>query len=165
LEIDPDHPAIAVPRVLALLEFRRVDEAEAALAALDDAAPTDGFRADAQRRTEQLRARLCVANAALVFEANDPSSAEVLYRDCVDAYPSDPLVVLAVVDFYAAVERAEHGLELLRRAFRDSRSKALGWQLTQRARRRADDRARDGWRASLARGGPTPRASGTLAQP
>jgi predicted Zn-dependent protease len=129
-ELDPDNPAILVPRVLALLEFNRVDEAEAAL----DASKLV-VESGEEQVLEKTQARLCLTNAGFALDNGDQKNAEVMFADCLDAYPADPLVVLAVVDFYDSTDEQERATDLLRRTFEDTRSTEFGHALLQRARR------------------------------
>jgi len=130
-ELDPLNPAIFVPRVLVLLEFDRFDEAEAALDAVEPMSEPD----EGQVLEETTQARLCLTNAGFAFENGDRKSAEVMFADCLDAYPADPLVVLRAVDFYDALDEQERATDLLRRTFEDTRSTEFGSALSQRARR------------------------------
>ena len=134
VELDPDNPAIWVPRVLVLLEFERVDEAEAVLDAGEYAVETTE-----EQTVEETQARLCLTNAGFALDNGDQKNAEVLFSDCLDAYPTDPLVVLAVVDFYDSTDEQERATDLLRQTFEDTRSKEFGHALLQRARRLGDE--------------------------
>jgi len=132
IELDPDHPAILVPRVLALLALERVDEAEAVLDATERESDT-AERPDG----EEIQARLCLTDAALASDRGDDKSAEVMYADCLDAYPAAPLVVLQVADFYDSIGRPEHATALLRRTFEETRAARFGWALARRFHNRA----------------------------
>jgi predicted Zn-dependent protease len=134
LELDVDDLEILVPRVLVLLEFARADEAEAVLEA-------DGRALETPEEPvgEATQARLCLTNAAFAVENGDPKSAEVMYADCLDAYPANPLVVLQVVDFYDAIDQQERATELLRRAFEETRAVHFGYALSRRVRQRSDE--------------------------
>jgi predicted Zn-dependent protease len=134
VELDPDNLAILVPRVLVLLEFERVDEAEAALDAGKQAVETTE-----DQLGEEIQARLCLTNAAFAFENGDRKSAEVMYADCLDAYPTHQLVVLHVVDFYDAIGEQERAMALLRRTFEETRSPLFGYELSRRVRRLDDE--------------------------
>jgi len=129
-ELDPDNPAILVPRVLALLEFNRIDEAESALDASKQV-----VEFGEEPVLEKTHARLCLTNAGFALDNGDQKSAEVLFADCLDAYPTDPLVVLTVVDFYDSTDEQERATDLLRQTFEDTRSTEFGHALLQRARR------------------------------
>jgi predicted Zn-dependent protease len=133
VQLDSDNPAILIPRVLALLEFDRVDEAEAALAGSEHSAEAGGEQA-----SEETQARLCLANAAFAFDDGDQKSAEVIYADCLDAYPNEPLVVLHGVDFYDAIGEPERATALLRRTFEETRATEFGYALLQRVMRSSD---------------------------
>ena len=133
VELDPGNLAILVPRVLVLLEFERVDEAEAALDAGRHAVETVEDQVG-----EETQARLCLTNAAFAFENGDHKSAEVMYADCLDAYPTQQLVVLQVVDFYDAIGQQERATALLRRTFEETRATQFGYALSRRVRRLGD---------------------------
>jgi predicted Zn-dependent protease len=137
-ELDPDNPAIFVPRVLALLEFDRVDEAESAL---DASVPV--MESGEVLVPEKTQARLCLANAGFALENGDRKSAEVLFSDCLDAYPTDLRVVLAAVDFYDSTGEQERATDLLRQGFEDTQSKEFGHALLQRVRRLGDEERRN----------------------
>ena len=134
VELDPDNLAILVPRVLVLLEFERVDEAEAALDAGRHAVETVE-----DQLGEEIQARLCLTNASFAVENGDQKSAEVMYADCLDAYPTQQLVVLQVVDFYDAIGQQERATVLLRRAFEETGATHFGYALSRRVRRLGDE--------------------------
>jgi len=134
LEIDPENLAILVPRVLVLIEFDRFDEAEAAL----DASKPKSEPGE-EPLLEETQARLCLTNADFAFANGDEKNAEVLFADCLDAYPTDPLVVLTAVDFYDAIDEQERATDLLRRTFEDTGSTEFGHALVRRARRLGDE--------------------------
>ncbi len=134
VELDPDNPAIWVPRVLVLLEFERVDEAEAVLDAGEYAVETTE-----EQTVEETQARLCLTSAAFAVENGDHKSAEVMYADCLDAYPADQLVVFQAVDFYDAIGQQERATALLRRIFEETRSVRFGYALSRRVRQLGDE--------------------------
>jgi predicted Zn-dependent protease len=133
VELGPDNPAILIPRVLVLLEFDRVDEAEAAL---DAGMGTE--EATELQQGEEIQARLCLTNAAFSFKNEDYKSAEVMYADCLDAYSTHPLVVLQLVDFYDAIGQQERATALLRRSFEETRAMRFGYALSRRVRKLGD---------------------------
>jgi predicted Zn-dependent protease len=134
VELDSDNLAILVPRVLVLLEFERVDEAEAALnAGKHTVEPTK------EQVGEEIQAKLCLTNAAFAVTNGDHKSAEVLYADCLDAYPTHQLVVLHAVDFYDAIGQQERATVLLRRTFEETRATYFGHALARRVRKLGDE--------------------------
>jgi len=143
LEIEPENRAILVPRVLVLIEFDRFDEAEAALDAGNPKAEPGE-----EPLLEETQARLCLTNADFAFDNGDAKNAEVLFADCLDAYPTDPLVVLTAVDFYDAIDEQERATDLLRRTFEDTGSTEFGHVLVRRARRLGNERPHDSPRSS-----------------
>jgi predicted Zn-dependent protease len=134
VELDPDNPAILVPRVLVLLEFERVDEAESALDAGKHAVDTTE-----EQMIEEAQARLCLTNAAFAVANGDHKSAEVMYADCLDAYPTHQLVVFQAVDFYDAIGQQERATALLRQIFEETRATHFGYALSRRVRRLGDE--------------------------
>jgi predicted Zn-dependent protease len=128
--LDPDNPAILIPRVLALLEFERVDEAEAVLGAGEYAVETTE-----EQMVEETQARLCLTNAAFAVANGDHKSAEVMYADCLDAYPTHQFVVFQAVDFYDAIGQQGRATALLRQVFEETRAAHFGYALSKRVRR------------------------------
>jgi predicted Zn-dependent protease len=134
VELDPANPAILVPRVLVLLEFERVDESEAVLdAGKHMVEPTE------EQASEETQAKLCLTNAAFAVANGDHKSAEVMYADCLDAYPTHQLVVLHAVDFFDAIGQQERATALLRRTFEETRATHFGYALVRRVRRLGDE--------------------------
>ena len=131
--LDPDHPAILVPRVLTLLEFERIDEAEAALDADKRALGNTKNQLD-----EEIQATLCLTNAGFALEGGDRKSAEVMYAECLAAYPTQKLTVLQAVEFYDAIGQPERATALLRRTFEETRETHFGFELVRRVRRLGD---------------------------
>jgi predicted Zn-dependent protease len=134
VELDSGNSAILVPRVLVLLEFERVDEAEAALDAGKHAAEFAEEQAG-----EKIQAKLCLANAGFAVANGDDKSAEVMYADCLDAYPTDQLVVLRAVEFFDAIGQQERATALLRRTFEGTRAMHFGHALARRVRKLRDE--------------------------
>jgi len=144
LELDPDNLAILVPRVLVLIEFNRIDEAEAALDASNQK-----LESGEEQVLEETQARLCLTNADFAFDNGDQKNAEVMFADCLDAYPTDPLVVLTVVDFYDAIDEQERATDLLRRTFEDTRSTEFGHALSRRTRQLRKEERHDSPRPAI----------------
>jgi len=136
--LEPENPALWIPRVLALLAFDRFDEAEAVLKSGPHAAELGEEPA-----SERILARLCLANAGFAVDDGDEKSAEVIYADCLDAYPTDSRVVLSSVGFYDAIGEPERATALLRRSFEETRMKEFGFALSRRMRRLSEGARRD----------------------
>lgn len=144
VELDPNDPATLVPRVLVLLEFNRAAEAEAVLEASEQM-----LKPGEELALEKTQARLCLTNAAYAFDKGDLKSAEVMFADCLDAYPADPLVVLTAVEFYDTIDEQERSTELLRRTFEETRSTEFGRALLRRTRRLNNQNRLDSLRSSM----------------
>jgi predicted Zn-dependent protease len=137
VELDSDNPAILVPRVLVLLEFKRVDEAEAALdTGKHTAEPAE------EQEDEEIQAKLCLTNAAFAVANGDHKSAEAIYADCLGAYPAHHLVVLHAVDFYDTIGQQERATALLRRTFEETHEPHFGYALVRRVRQLNDEERR-----------------------
>jgi tetratricopeptide (TPR) repeat protein len=136
--LEPGNPALWIPRILALLAFDRFDEAEAVLKTGQHAAELGEEPA-----SERIQARLCLANAGFAVDDGDEKSAEVIYADCLDAYPMDSHVVLSSVGFYDAIGEPERATALLRRTFEETRMKDFGYALSRRMRRLREGARRD----------------------
>jgi predicted Zn-dependent protease len=134
VELDSDNPAILVPRVLVLLEFERIDEAEAVL----DAGKHMVEPAE-EPLGEEIQVKLCLTNAAFAVANGDHKSAEVMYADCLDAYPTHQLVVLRAVNFYDAIGQPVRATALLRRTFEETRATYFGYALARRVRQLGDE--------------------------
>jgi len=109
LELDPDNVDALVPRTVALLGLDRIEEAAVALEELE-------------RRFEEAdlglesTARYCAARAIFAREKGDTETAERLYGECLERFPTSVLVVDAAVDFYDERRRPDRAIEILREA-------------------------------------------------
>ncbi len=134
VELDSENPAILVPRVLVLLEFERIDEAEAVLnAGKHMVEPAE------EPLGEEIQVKLCLTNAAFAVANGDHKSAEVMYADCLDAYPTHQLVAFQTVDFYDAIGQQGRATALLRQVFEETRAAHFGYALSRRVRRLGDE--------------------------
>jgi tetratricopeptide (TPR) repeat protein len=115
VEIDPGNLNGLVPRVLALIELDRIDEAEQALVTANEIlAATD------RELGPSVKGRLCVANAMFALEKGDLEHASELYEECLETYPADRLVILEAVDYFDQLNDPERATETLRQAFEQS---------------------------------------------
>jgi predicted Zn-dependent protease len=88
---------------------------------------------------EEIQAKLCLTNAAFAVANGDDKSAEVIYADCLGAYPARQLVVLHAVNFYDTIDQQERATALLRRTFEETRATNFGYALARRMRRLGDE--------------------------
>jgi predicted Zn-dependent protease len=88
---------------------------------------------------EEIQVKLCLTNAAFAVANGDHKSAEVMYADCLDAYPTHQLVVLRAVDFYDAIGQPVRATALLRRTFEETRAAYFGYALARRQRQLGDE--------------------------
>jgi len=127
LALDPDNVQALIPRALALIQLSRVEEAREALKlASEKMGSTDKAVSDS------MRGRLCIANGMFALEDGDQEAAEVIYADCIEAYPTNDLVVPEAVSFYDKIEKPERATEVLEHAFEESRSAYFRSALAQR---------------------------------
>lgn len=158
LELDPQNLQVLVPRVIALIGLERIDEAEAALEGAKQAVETSE-----REVSESVRGRLCVANGLFAFEKGEPERAEAQYASCLEAYPTNPLVVGQAVEFYDKLGQSERATETLRQAFEESRDGQFRNALAQRMGRLGDDEEHERLLRAEAEERPTPTAWFTLA--
>jgi len=128
LELDPDKVEAYEPRILALLDLGRLDEASESLA-------------EAGRRLVELDASgrvlawHCSTTAAFEQESGKLEQARETWAKCLDAYPSDLGVLSDAVNFYDGQGEPEHSLEILRNALAKApNSRSLRVALSQRLR-------------------------------
>ena len=104
IEVNPDDIQGALIRVAALIDLKRLDEAEAAHIRLKELA------ADAVN--PELSARSCGLLANFHRRNKNPEAAEKEYEECLEAYPSNQLVMDWAADFYISTERPERAVEI-----------------------------------------------------
>jgi len=95
LELDPGNPDGLIARATALLALERTEEAQEALGDVVEAAAESSFGA-------QDRARFCTARAVFAQEKNELEEAEAIHRECLEKYPTSPVVVRSAMDFFLA---------------------------------------------------------------
>jgi hypothetical protein len=88
---------------------------------------------------EEIQAKLCLTNAAFAVANGDHKSAEVMYADCLGAYPTHQLVVLTAIDFFDAIGQQVRATALLRRTFEETRAMHFGYALARRVRQLGDE--------------------------
>jgi tetratricopeptide (TPR) repeat protein len=132
LELNPDTLEAFEPRILALLDLGRLEEASEALA-------------EAGRRLVELEAREgvlawhCSTTAAFEQESGDLERARETWIACLDAHPTDPEVLSSAMNFYDAQGEPGRALEVLRAAFAGApTSRTLRVALSQRLRLTGD---------------------------
>jgi tetratricopeptide (TPR) repeat protein len=113
LELEPDHLDLALLRTQALLVLKRFDEVEEALAELQ-------ARFEAEDPSGARAARLCVTQAVFAAEKGELETAAGLHRDCAERFPSDPLAVQNVVEFFTTTGEFEEVTQVLSRAISES---------------------------------------------
>jgi tetratricopeptide (TPR) repeat protein len=110
LELNPDRIEAFEPRILALLELGRLEEASAALAEA-------GRRLRELGTSEAVLAWHCSTTAAFEQESGDLEQARETWIACLDAHPTNLEVVSDATSFYDAQGEPERSLEVLRAAF------------------------------------------------
>ena len=128
LELDPDTLEAFEPRILALLDLGRLEEASEALA-------------EAGRRLVELEAARtvlawhCSTTAAFEQESGDLERARETWIACLDAHPTDLEVLSSAMSFYDAQGEPDRSLEVLRAALAGApASRFLRVALSQRLR-------------------------------
>lgn len=106
-----DHRA-ALLRGSALIDLKRVEEAEEAFRALAE-------QADASGNVENA-ARKCAALATFYRSQKDVESARDTYTKCFEKYPTHPLLQQWVADFYVDIGEPELAIEVWRTAVKST---------------------------------------------
>jgi tetratricopeptide (TPR) repeat protein len=109
LELDPSKVEAFEPRILALLDLGRFEEASEALAEA-------GRRLREFGTGDAVLAWHCSTTAAFEQEGGDLERARETWIACLDAHPTNSEVVSSATDFYDAQGELERSLEVLRAA-------------------------------------------------
>ncbi len=109
LALDPENAGALVPKVVALLGLQRVDEAAAQLDALE------GTHSDAALGLRGSPA-LCAARASFAKEKGEVEEAGKRFDECLEAFPSEGLVVGEAIGFFDANGRQARSEEILQKA-------------------------------------------------
>jgi len=125
-ELEPDTLEAYTPRILALLDLGRLEEASAALAEA-------GRRLVELEADEGFLAWHCSTTAAFEQESGDFEQARETWLACLDAHPADGEVVSSAMRFYDEQGEPGRALEVLRAALAATpASRALRVALSQR---------------------------------
>jgi tetratricopeptide (TPR) repeat protein len=135
LELDPENQGAMVPKVAALLALERVDEATAALDALERRYSDESLGLHGSPT-------LCTARATFAKERGDLETAEKRFAECIEHFPSDATVLRESVAFFDAIGRADRSEEILKAAL-DKAPNAFGYRAALVARYRNAGREAD----------------------
>jgi tetratricopeptide (TPR) repeat protein len=129
LELDPDNIPVLVPRVTALIASDQIDEAEKAIE--DAREKLDNTSEDVG---SSFQAMLCVARGLFAHEKGEPEVAEAQYKECLERFPVDPLVVQGAANYYEMLGQRERAIEILEKALEQSgnsvfRSALAAWMM------------------------------------
>jgi tetratricopeptide (TPR) repeat protein len=113
LALDPDELEAVVPRAQALLGLGRVEEAGEALEDL-------ARRFDEQSLELEGGARYCTARASFAKEKGEPETADQIYGECLERYPTSEVLVQDAIAFYDAEQRFYRAIEILRAALKEA---------------------------------------------
>jgi tetratricopeptide (TPR) repeat protein len=109
LELDPDDEGVLAPRAVALLALGRVEEAGAAIEALEERFRDDSLGLHGS-------AGYCAARASFAKEKGELDLATERYDTCLEQFPADGLLVQDALDFYDGSGRPDRSKEVLERA-------------------------------------------------
>lgn len=110
LELDPDALEAYEPRILALLDLGRLEEATEALDKV-------GRRMKERETSPQLLAWHCSTTAAFEEQSGDLEQTRKTWLECLAAYPASMEVVSNAVAFYDGQGEHERAMEVLEAAF------------------------------------------------
>jgi tetratricopeptide (TPR) repeat protein len=138
LELDPENADVLQPRILALLNLDRIDEAAEAIEALGDWIETAQLGPDGESWH-------CATMAILADESGELELARERWADCVERFPSDAGVVNKAVGFHDAQREFDRSLEILRAALEAApTSRGFRSSLAQRLRSRGETEEAEG---------------------
>src|SRR5262245_10714002 len=106
LELDPDATDALEPRIVALIELERIDEAKKALDEL-------GTRIEESQLGPEARGWHCSTSAIFAAESGDKEQARKLWGECVERFPDHPNVLQNAVEFYDQQGDVERSVEIL----------------------------------------------------
>jgi len=124
LELDPDIVEAYEPKIIALLDLGRSDEARAAFEEAGDRVRELGAGSS-------VLAWHCSTMAAMQESAGLLEDAGAQWADCLEQFPSNPEVVRYAVEFYDEQGEPERSLEVLQQAA-ESGSRAMQMSLANR---------------------------------
>jgi tetratricopeptide (TPR) repeat protein len=113
LELQPDMLEAYEPRILALLELDRHDEASESLAEA-------GRKLSTTETSKAVLAWHCSTTAIFQDEGGETDKARETYRECLEKYPANETVVLNAVKFYEAHGELDRSTEVLRAALAEA---------------------------------------------
>ena len=111
IEKDPYDFQAQLIRVAALIDLDRLDEAEAAHVNLKEYGERLG--------NPDKAARSCALMAAFYSGTEQLDKAEAQYEECLETYPTHPLVMQAATNYYTDFEKPEKAILLWQRAVED----------------------------------------------
>jgi tetratricopeptide (TPR) repeat protein len=136
LQDRPNDPEMLMTRSSLLLDLERPDEAEETIAAARAALNSEGA-------PDAFAARFCAIGASLTFERGDEGHVERAtdaWNACLEAHPSDPLVLTEAIAFFDSRGDLKRSEAILRRAIREApRSVGYRVSLAQRLAARGED--------------------------
>jgi tetratricopeptide (TPR) repeat protein len=113
LELDPDATDALQPRIVALIELDRIDDAKKAIEDL-------GARIDATELGPGARGWHCATTALFVSEGGNVELARKQWEECLERFADQPNVLENAIQFYDEQGELERSIELLRGALAKS---------------------------------------------
>jgi tetratricopeptide (TPR) repeat protein len=127
-ELDPGSVEVMEPRILALIDLERYDEASEAIEEM-------GRRIEDSGADDGMRGWHCATAALFSFERGNVKDAEERWQDCTERFPTHGNVIQNAVTFYDDRHEYDRSLEVLRRAHEEApESRDYRLNLTDRLR-------------------------------
>jgi len=127
-ELTPDDGDVELLGLRALIGLRRLDEAEALFAQLEERLA----RGALELRDEQY----CAAKATFAAERGEMDVARQTFDACLEAHPVDPLMLESALEFFDTTRDFDRSLEILERALEvEPRAVQVRKQLASRLRK------------------------------
>lgn len=113
LDLDPDNREVLIPRTVALLELKRVEEAGEALKQLDEL-----HREESSGLTGS--GKFCTAGAMFALEKREMELARERFERCLEEFPAHGLLLSKALEFFDRNQEFERSVEILERALEEN---------------------------------------------
>lgn len=109
LELEPDNTEVLIPRTVALLALKRVDEAGEALRELDELYRDESL--DIQGSP-----KFCTAGAVFAMEKGETDLARERFEHCLREFPTSAILLAKAIGFFDSQREFDRSLEIFERA-------------------------------------------------
>lgn len=109
LELEPDNTEVLIPRTVALLALKRVDEAGEALRELDELYRDESLGLEGSPK-------FCTAGAVFAMEKGEADLARERFEHCLKKFPTSSILLAKAIEFFDSRKEFDRSLEIFERA-------------------------------------------------